>query len=651
MSKRIAVLGSTGSIGRQSLDVIDACGMSVAALTANSSVERMEEQARQFKPELVALVDEKAADDLRVRLADTNVKVAGGMSGLLEAAAIPSADTVITSVVGMVGLRPTLAAIREGKRIALANKETLVCAGELVLEEARDYGAQILPVDSEHSALFQSLEGNNPREVKRLILTCSGGPFYGKKAEELEHVTREDALRHPNWSMGAKITVDSATLMNKGLEFIEAMHLYHMPPEKISVLIHRESIIHSLVEYCDNAMIAQLGSPDMRLPIQYALTWPRRIPGPAAPLDLWRCGGLTFGTPDTDTFRCLALAYEAARMGGTAGAILNGANEAAVAQFLAGRIGFLDVARRVERAMERVAVVQEPGLEDILNADQEARRAALDSIFPRSGGFMLYIIVGILIFGALIAVHEFGHFITAKLFGVRVNEFAIGMGPAIFHRQRGETEYSLRLFPVGGYCAMEGEDDDSDDPRAFGSAKLWKKLIVLCAGAFMNFLVGLVMLLFLYRPMGDAYAGPMEGYGTENCGLQKGDVFLSVDGQPVNELGQTREYLSQAGDTVDLVVRRDGQEIELTVYLPLQTRTDEEGTTTRMRGIMVGRAPVPATVTGRLSYAWDEALYFARVVWLSLRRADLRAGGPAGSVRPGGHRGHHDRRWAASPLP
>ena len=378
MSKRIAVLGSTGSIGRQSLDVIAACGMSVAALTANSRVERMEEQARQFKPELVALVDEKAADDLRVRLADTNVKVAGGISGLLEAAAIPSADTVITSVVGMVGLRPTLAAIREGKRIALANKETLVCAGQLVLEEARDYGAQILPVDSEHSALFQSLEGNDPREVKRLILTCSGGPFYGKKAEELEHVTREDALRHPNWSMGAKITVDSATLMNKGLEFIEAMHLYHMPPEKISVLIHRESIIHSLVEYCDNAMIAQLGSPDMRLPIQYALTWPRRIPGPAAPLDLWSCGGLTFGTPDTDTFRCLALAYEAARTGGTAGAILNGANEAAVAQFLAGKIGFLDIARRVERAMERVAVVQEPGLQDILDADQEARRAALD---------------------------------------------------------------------------------------------------------------------------------------------------------------------------------------------------------------------------------------------------------------------------------
>lgn len=377
MSKRISILGSTGSIGRQSLDVIAACGMSVAALTANSSVERMEEQARRFKPELAVLVDEGAAADLRVRLADTSVRVLSGMEGLMEAAAIPSADTVITAVVGMVGLRPTLAAIREGKRIALANKETLVCAGQLVLEEARDYGAQILPVDSEHSALFQSLEGNRDRgEVKRLILTCSGGPFYGKTREQLQGMTREDALRHPNWSMGAKITVDSATLMNKGLEFMEAMHLYHMPPEKIAIVVHRESIIHSLVEYCDNAMIAQLGSPDMRLPIQYALTWPKRVPGPATPLDLWNCGPLTFGAPDLDTFRCLALALEAAKTGGTAGAILNGANEAAVAQFLAGEIGFLDIADKVARAMEKVPVVQNPGLNDILEADAAAREAA-----------------------------------------------------------------------------------------------------------------------------------------------------------------------------------------------------------------------------------------------------------------------------------
>lgn len=376
MSKRIALLGATGSIGRQTLEVIEACGMEVAALTANSSVDKLEAQARRFRPELAVMMDERAAAELRVKLADTNVRVLGGMEGLMEAAAIPSADTVLTAVVGMVGLRPTLAAIREGKRIALANKETLVCAGQLVREEARDYGAEILPVDSEHSALFQSLEGNRDRrEVKRLILTCSGGPFYGKKREELEGMTREDALRHPNWSMGAKITVDSATLMNKGLEVIEAMHLYQMPPEKISIVVHRESMIHSLVEYCDNAMIAQLGAPDMRVPIQYALTWPRRTPGPATPLDLWHCGPLTFGEPDRETFRCLDLALKAARTGGTAGAILNGANEAAVAHFLAGDIGFLDIADRVERAMEQVPVVQDPTLTDVLEADRAARAA------------------------------------------------------------------------------------------------------------------------------------------------------------------------------------------------------------------------------------------------------------------------------------
>ncbi|MGE4275729.1 MAG: 1-deoxy-D-xylulose-5-phosphate reductoisomerase [Lawsonibacter sp.] len=377
MRKRISILGSTGSIGRQSLEVIAACGMEVAALTANSSVKLLEEQARQYHPELTVLMEERAAADLHVRLADTNVRVLSGLEGLMEAAAIQSADTVITAVVGMVGLRPTLAAIREGKRIGLANKETLVCAGQLVLEEAKDYGARILPVDSEHSALFQSLEGNRDRgEVKRLILTCSGGPFFGKTAPELKTMTREDALRHPNWSMGAKITVDSATLMNKGLEVIEAMHLYHMPPEKISVVVHRESIIHSLVEYCDNAMIAQLGTPDMRLPIQYALTWPKRVPGPARALDLWNCGPLTFGSPDLDTFRCLGLALEAAKTGGTAGAVLNGANEAAVAQFLAGKIGFLDIGDKVAQAMARVPVVQNPTLTDVLEADAAAREAA-----------------------------------------------------------------------------------------------------------------------------------------------------------------------------------------------------------------------------------------------------------------------------------
>ena len=380
MSKRISILGSTGSIGRQSLDVIAACGMEAAALTANSNAARMEEQARRFRPELAVMMDERAAADLRVRLADTPVRVASGMEGLLEAAELPSADTVLTAVVGMIGLRPTMAAIREGKRIALANKETLVCAGQLVMEEARDFGAEILPVDSEHSALFQSLQGCRDRgEVRRLILTCSGGPFFGKTRTELQGVTRKDALQHPNWSMGAKITIDSATLMNKGLEFIEAMHLYQMPPEKISIVIHRESIIHSLVEYCDRGMIAQLGAPDMRLPIQYALTWPRRTGGPAEPLDLCACGPLTFAQPDLDTFRCLDLALKAARTGGTAGAILNGANEAAVALFLEDRIGFLEIADRVALALDRVPVIPEPSMTQILEADQAAREAVLSA--------------------------------------------------------------------------------------------------------------------------------------------------------------------------------------------------------------------------------------------------------------------------------
>ncbi len=378
MSRKVTILGSTGSIGRQSLEVIAACGMEAAALAANSNVSLMEEQARQFKPAVAALADEKAAADLRVRLADTNVHVLSGLEGVLEAATISSADTAIAALMGMAGLRPTLASIREGKRVCLANKETLVCAGPLVLEEAKDYGAKVYPVDSEHSALFQCLEANRDRgEVKRLILTCSGGPFYGKNRTELADITVEDALKHPNWSMGAKITVDSATLMNKGLEIIEAMHLYRMPVEKISVVIHRESIIHSLVEYCDNAMLAQMGAPDMRLPIQYALTYPKRVAGPSASLDLWNCGPLTFGAPDLETFPCLTLALEAAKRGGTAGAILSGANEAAVALFLGGKIRFLDIADRVERALAQVKAVQEPSMQDILDADKAARETVM----------------------------------------------------------------------------------------------------------------------------------------------------------------------------------------------------------------------------------------------------------------------------------
>ncbi len=376
MSQKIVILGSTGSIGRQSLDVIAACAMEVVALTANSSIDLLEAQCRQFMPRLAVMMEESRAAELRVRLADLPIQVEWGMDGLIHAAQLEEADTVVTAVVGMVGLRPTLAAIQAGKRIALANKETLVCAGELVMAEAERCGAEIIPVDSEHSALFQSLQGcSDPTEVKRLILTCSGGPFYGRTVQQLEGVTRQDALKHPNWAMGAKITIDSATLMNKGLEFIEAMHLYGVPPEKISIVVHRESIIHSLVEYCDNGMIAQLGTPDMRLPIQYALTYPSRTQGAGTALDLLTCGNLTFGAPDEDTFRCLKLALQSARRGGTAGAVLNGANEAAVALFLADKIEFLDIATRVEYALTQVPHIEHPSLEEILQADAKAREA------------------------------------------------------------------------------------------------------------------------------------------------------------------------------------------------------------------------------------------------------------------------------------
>ena len=370
----ISILGSTGSIGRQTLEVAEEMGLNVAAITANSSVERTEDQARKFRPRLVVMTDEAAAKDLALRLADTETKVLGGLEALAEAATIPEADTVVTAVVGMVGLQPTLAAIGEKKRIALANKETLVCAGELVMDAADMSGAEIIPVDSEHSAIFQCVQGCADRgEIKRLILTCSGGPFYGMSYEENGPMTRADALKHPNWKMGPKITVDCATLMNKGLEVIEAMRLYRLPLEQVDVVIHRQSIVHSLVEYHDGAVLAQLGTPDMRLPIRYAMTYPQRGGSLAEPLDLLTCPPLTFAQPDREAFPCLRLAEEAAREGGTACAILNAANEEAVKLFLADRIGFHDIPRLVEKARASIPVTQSPSLDQILSADRAGR--------------------------------------------------------------------------------------------------------------------------------------------------------------------------------------------------------------------------------------------------------------------------------------
>jgi len=376
MSKSISVLGSTGSIGRQTLQVAEELGLRVAALTAGRQIDLLEQQARQFRPCLAAVYEESAARELRERLRGLPIKVMSGMEGLVAAAELAEADTVVTAVMGSVGLEPTLAAIRKKKRIALANKETLVCAGELVMAEAKKYGAEIVPVDSEHSAIFQSLQGCKDRgEIKRLLLTCSGGPFFGKTFAELEHMTAADALRHPNWTMGAKITIDSATLMNKGLEIIEAMRLYGLPLAQVEAVIHRQSIVHSLVEFRDGAMLAQLGTPDMKLPIRYALTYPYRAETPDRTLDLLACGALTFSAPDEETFPCLRIAKECAAAGGTACAIMNGANEAAVAQFLRGEIGFNDIPRRVEQALSRVAVKYQPSLGDILEADRSGREA------------------------------------------------------------------------------------------------------------------------------------------------------------------------------------------------------------------------------------------------------------------------------------
>ena len=374
--KKIAILGSTGSIGTQTVDILPSIDAQVTALTTNKRIGLLETQARALRPKMVCAFDEAAARDLKIKLADTDIRVLSGMDGLTACAAESGADIVVTAVVGMVGLLPTLAAIDAGKDIALANKETLVCAGELVMRAAREKGVKILPVDSEHSAIFQCAQAAQGNRIAKILLTASGGPFFGKTAAEMRGVTREQALRHPNWSMGAKITIDSATMMNKGLELIEAMWLYDMDPEDIEIVVHRESIVHSAVEFADGAVIAQLGTPDMRLPIQYALTWPARVPCRAPHLSLTEIAKLTFYPPDYEAFPALELARRAAREKGDRGAVLNGANEAAVGLFLDGKIGFADIAARVAHALDSIPYQRELTLDGVLAADAEARRLA-----------------------------------------------------------------------------------------------------------------------------------------------------------------------------------------------------------------------------------------------------------------------------------
>ncbi len=384
LSKRLSLLGSTGSIGTQALDVAQRIGCPIAALTAYSSVKALEEQARRFHPHLAVLADEKAAADLRVRLADTSVRVAGGMEGLCEAASLDETDLVLNALVGMAGLRPTLAAIDAGRDVALANKETLVAGGALVMQAAAQRGVKILPVDSEHSAIFQCLQGAPPanRSLKRLILTASGGPFFGKTRDELRHVRLQDALQHPNWNMGAKITIDSATMMNKGLEMIEARWLFDVPPENIHIVVHRESVVHSLIEYDDHSVIAQLGVPDMRLPIQYAITWPERVASSVKELDLAEWGQLTFYPPDEDTFVCIGICRQAISRGGLYPVAVNAANEQAVALFREEKIGFLDIGELVGSVLGLSLPKTETetaGLSEILEADEEIRRYIINA--------------------------------------------------------------------------------------------------------------------------------------------------------------------------------------------------------------------------------------------------------------------------------
>ncbi|MBE6911692.1 MAG: 1-deoxy-D-xylulose-5-phosphate reductoisomerase [Ruminococcaceae bacterium] len=375
MVKNLSILGSTGSIGTQTLDVCRARGIKVSAIVANKNVKLLEEQAREFSPELVVAADEKAAKELKIALSDTSCKVMTGNEGIEAAASCPSADMVMSSLVGMAGIKPTLCAIESKKNVALANKETLVCAGEMVMRSAGEKGVRIIPVDSEHSAIFQSLHASVDyhREIRRIILTASGGPFFGKKREELQNVTVKEALNHPNWSMGAKVTIDSASLMNKGLEFIEAMWLFGVRSEQIEIVVHRESIIHSMAEFCDGAMIAQLGTPDMRTPISYALTYPERYDFGGKFIDFTELSKLSFAKPDIDTFKCLKLALWAAKRGGTAGAVLNGANEAAVDLFLNSKIKFLEIPEYIERGIEKLGVKDFPSLEDVIRASSDAR--------------------------------------------------------------------------------------------------------------------------------------------------------------------------------------------------------------------------------------------------------------------------------------
>ena len=557
--RRVALLGSTGSIGRQTIDVLDAHpdAFRVTALATGSNGALLAEQAARFRPAAVALADEAAASALDL---PTGTDRVGGTDALEALATRDDVDLVIVATGGVVSLRPVLAALRAGKVVATANKETLVAGGHLVMPLARDLAtavaaadpgdpyasplAWLRPIDSEHSAIWQCLVGEAMAAVASLVLTASGGPFLDATAEEIAAVTPAQALRHPTWTMGAKITIDSATLANKGLEVIEAHWLYDVGYDAIEVVIHPQSVVHSAVRFVDGSLKAQLGTPDMRLPIQYALTYPDRRPSPAAPPDLIATGRLDFRAPDETRFPALRIAREAGREGPRASAALIAADDVAVARFLEGSLGFGEIPSLLEAAVARFGGTagSDPDVEELVAIDA-AVRAAFTTDPLRSidvTGFfqsIITVVLFILILGALVVIHELGHFVTARLSNVRVLEFGIGFPPrAKVLRNKGETLYSLNWLPIGGFVKLEGEDGtDADDPRSFSHQGLPKKLTILVAGVVMNILLAFVIftgIAWLASPLvGVKFFEVQPGSPAAAAGLQPGEAIVAVDGQ------------------------------------------------------------------------------------------------------------------------
>ena len=563
--KKIAILGSTGSIGTQTLEVIrENKDIEVTGLAAGTNVDLLEKQIREFQPKLVAMWTEEKAKELKSRIRDLDVKVVSGMDGLLEIATMEESEILVTAIVGMIGIRPTIAAIKAGKDIALANKETLVTAGHIIMPLAKECGVKILPVDSEHSAIFQSLQGSHGKnELKKILLTASGGPFRGKKQEDLLNIRVEDALKHPNWAMGRKITIDSSTMVNKGLEVMEARWLFNVDIDDVQVVVQPQSVIHSMVEYVDGAVIAQLGTPDMKLPIQYALYYPERRFLPGERVDFWSIGHLDFEKPDMDTFYGLALAYEAGRCGGTLPTVFNAANELAVSQFLNREIKYLEITEIIEDCMKAHKTIANPTVEQILDTEQDT----YDRFSCR--WLLMGIVLAILLFGFIVFFHELGHFLLARINGINVYEFWIGMGPTLAHKKIGNTDYCLKILPIGGACVM-GEDEKEDlSEGSFNSKSPWHRISVIAAGPVFNFILAFIgaFIIICFVGVDKPVIGTVNaGTPAAEAGLQAGDEIVKINDKNIHIFKDISTYNQfHQGQTMKIVYKRNGEKNTVSV--------------------------------------------------------------------------------------